>query len=219
MTIIDLSVTVDTTTAGPPPAPAGPTLTRHHRGPGFWQLSTVEQSLHLGSHIDAPLHCYAGGATTAEIPLDRVCGTATVLDCTGVGADEPVTVGVLERAAGPLREGDIAVLATGWSDRMWGSFPDYYTRSPFLEPEAAEWLVARRPAAVAFDFFEEHCARFPDFTSEEFVCHRILLGAGIPLLEQMTAIGAVGRDRFTLHAPFYKLADCDGALARFYATV
>jgi arylformamidase len=217
--IVDLSVTVDTETSSPPSTDLRVELERYHRGPGFWQVTAVSQSLHTGSHIDAPLHCYADGATTAEIPLERVIGTATLLDCTRVGESEPVGVPELEAAGGDVRDGDIVVLRTGWSDRFWGRFPDYFTRSPYLTPEAAEWLVARRPSAVAFDFFEEYCARLPDFTSEDFVCHRILLGAGIPLLEGLTGLEGVGRPRCDFYAPFYKLAGCDGAQARFFAVV
>jgi len=217
--IVDLSVTVDTGTKSPPSTDLQVQLQRYHRGPGFWQVTAVSQSLHTGSHIDAPLHCYEDGATTAEIPLERVIGTAAVLDCTRVGESEPVGVPELESAAAHLREGDIAVLHTGWTDRSWGTFPDYFTRSPYLTPEAAEWLVARKPSAVAFDFFEEYCARLPDFTSEEFICHRILLGAGIPLLEGLTGLAGLGQPRVDFYAPFYKLAGCDGAQARFFAEV
>jgi kynurenine formamidase len=217
--ILDLSVTVDEQTKSPPSTDLKVELTRYHRGPGFWQVTAASQSLHTGSHIDAPLHCYSDGATTVDIPLERVVGTAALLDCTHVGESEPVGVPELEAAAGDLREGDIAVLQTGWTDKSWGNFPEYFTHSPFLTPEAAEWLVARRPSAVAFDFFEEYCARLPEFTSEEFVCHRILLGAGIPLLEGLTGLSAVGRPRFDFFAPFYKLAGCDGAQARFFAMV
>jgi arylformamidase len=215
--LIDLSVTVGVETMSPPSTDLKVEMTRYHRGPGFWQVTALSQSVHTGSHIDAPLHCYEDGLTTAEIPLERVIGEAAVVDCTAVGESEPVDVAQLEAGARDLREGDIALLHTGWTDRSWGRFPDYFLRSPFLTPEAAEWLVARKPSAVAFDFFEEYCARLPDFTSEDFICHRILLGAGIPMLEGLTGLGQVGRGRFDFYAPFYKLGDCDGAPARFFA--
>lgn len=216
---IDLSVLVDESTKSPPSTDLPVQLERYQRGPGFWQVTAVSQSLHTGAHIDAPLHCYADGATTAEIPLDRVMGSAVVVDCTGVGESEPVGVRQLEAAGAEVAEGDIVVLHTGWTDRWWGRYPDYFTRSPFLEADAAEWLVARKPKAVAFDFFEEYCARLPDFTSEDFVCHRILLGAGIPMLEGLTGVGQLPRPRVDFFAPFYRIAGCDGAQARFFALV
>lgn len=151
--LVDLSVTVDEETKSPPSTDVRVELTRYQRGPGFWQVTAVSQSLHTGSHIDAPLHCYADGLATADIPLERVVGEAVVVDCTPVGESEPVGVQELEAARADVREGDIVLLHTGWSDRWWGNFPDYFTRSPYLTAEAAEWPVAQRPGALGFDFF------------------------------------------------------------------
>ncbi len=218
-TVIDLSVLVGTDTKSPPSTDLKVELTRYHRGPGFWQVSAVSMGLHTGAHIDSPLHCYEDGITTAQIPLDRVVGEASIIDCTSAGEREPVDVAVLERGAGDTREGDILLLQTNWTDRAYGDFPRYFTESPFLTAEAAEWLVARKPSAVGFDFFEEYCARLPDFSSEDFICHRILLGDGIPMLEGLTNLSQVGRGRFDFYAPFYNLDECEGALARFFAKV
>src|ERR1051326_1544843 len=69
-----------------------------------------------------------------------------------------VTAAELTRADTGLGAGEIALLHTGWTDRMYGTFPTYFTQSPYLELEAARWLAARRPSAVVFDFFEEYMA-------------------------------------------------------------
>ncbi len=181
--IIDLTVTVDVNTKSPPSTDLKVELTRYNRGPGFWQVTAVAQSLHTGSHIDSALHCYENGGTTAEIPLERVIGEAFVLDCSHVEAEQPIDVRDLERVAAGLREDDILIVRTDWTDRSWGKFPEFFTRSPYLTPEAADWIVARKPKAVGFDFFEEYSARLPNFTSEDFVRHRILLHAPLPMLE------------------------------------
>ena len=68
-----------------------------------------------------------------------------------------------------------------------------------------------------FDFFEEECARRADFTSEDFVVHRILLGAGIYLVEHATGLAQLDGRPATIYAAFYRLADCDGAPARLFA--
>jgi len=49
---IDLSVTVDDTTMSPPSTNMRLEVTPHRRGPGFWQVSSVRQSVHTGAHID-----------------------------------------------------------------------------------------------------------------------------------------------------------------------
>jgi arylformamidase len=53
---IDLTVTVDDTTPSPPPTTRRLEVPPNPRGPGFWQVSTVDQSLHTGADIDSPLH-------------------------------------------------------------------------------------------------------------------------------------------------------------------
>lgn len=216
--IVDLTVTVSTETRSPPSTDLRVELERFRRGPGFWQVTAVRQSLHTGSHIDSALHCYEDGETTAGIALERVCGTAVVLDCSHVEASQPIEIADLERAGQglDLRQDDILLVRTDWTDRMWGRFPDFFVQSPHLTPEAAEWLIARRPKAVGFDFFEEYSARLPEFTSEDFVVHRLLLGQGLPLLEQTTRLGELGR-RVEFFAPFYKIAGTEGAPARFFA--
>jgi kynurenine formamidase len=214
-----LSVTVTAQTKSPPSTDLPVELTQHHRGPGFWQVTAAHLSLHTGSHIDSALHCFAQGGTTAEIPLDHVCGEAVVLDCTEVGPEEPVTVAALERARRgcEVRPGDILLVRTDWTDAMWGTFPAFFTRSPYLAPEAAQWLIAQQPKAVGFDFFEEYSARLPHFDSEDFVVHRLLLGHGLPLLEQVTHLRLLGRRRGRFFAPFWKIAGTEGAPARFFA--
>jgi arylformamidase len=216
--IVDLTVTVGADTKSPPSTDMRVELEQHRRGPGFWQVTSVSQSLHTGSHVDSALHCFAEGGTTAEIPLERVMGEAMVIDCSHVEPEQPIEASDLERAGKDIVEDLIVIVRTDWTDRTWGRFPEFFTRSPYLTEEAAEWLVARRPRALGFDFFEEYSARLPDFTSEDFKCHRIVLGAGLPLLEQITNLEAVGRPRFDFFAPFYKIAGTEGAPARYFAT-
>jgi arylformamidase len=108
---------------------------------------------------------------------------------------------------------------TDWTDRWWGTFSDYYTRSTFLTEDAGVWLADLRPKAVVVDFFEEECAITTDFASEDFVVHRALLGNDIPIVEQAARLGSVGPDPFLLRAPFVLLAGVEAAPCRIYAEV
>ena len=126
---------------------------------------------------------------------------------------------VIGGGADDVRAGDIVLLRTDWTDRMYGRWPDYFTQSPYCPPETAEWLVARGVKNIGFDFFEEYCARLPDFSSEDFPMHRVILGAGVVIMEGLTNLGALPRRRVDFAAPFYKIAGTEGAPARFFATV
>src|SRR6266566_4859064 len=83
---VDLSVTVNDATLSPPSTNMRLQITPHRRGPGFWQVSSVHQSLHTGAHIDSPLHVFKDGITTAEISLDQVMGEVLVEGLTNLGA-------------------------------------------------------------------------------------------------------------------------------------
>ncbi len=216
--IVDLSVTVTSETKGPPSTNVRVTLEPQRRGPGFWQVTHIHESLHTGAHVDSPLHCFADGRTMVETPLEKVIGRGVLFDLSHLGANSAVTADELQKADPGLRAGEIALLHTSWTDRMYGTFPDYFTQSPYLDLSGAQWLVSKRPNAVVFDFFEEYMARDPNFTSEDFVVHRELLGNEIVIVEGATNLGALkGRANVQFFAPFFKIAGTEGAPARFFA--
>jgi len=218
--LIDLSVGVNANTLSPPSTNIRVEITPHRRGPGFWQVSSVNQGLHTGAHIDSPLHVFKDGITTAEISLEQVIGEAVTIDLSFVGANHRITVDDLKRGgADKVKKGEIVLLRTDWTDKMYGKWPEYFTQSPFFPPESAEWLVAKGPKSIGFDFFEEYCARLPDFTSEDFPMHRVILGAGIVIMEGLTNLGALPRRRVPFYAPFYKIEGTEGAPARFFVRV
>jgi len=220
MRIVDLSVTVSADTKGPPSTDVRVELEPKRRGPGFWQVTHLYESLHTGAHVDSPLHCFEDGKPLIDTPLEQVIGPGVLFDLTSVGAEQPVSAEALQQADPGLQTGQIALLHTGWTDQMYGTFPDYFTRSPYLDPSGAAWLVERRPSSVVFDFFEEYMARFPNFTSEDFVVHRQLLGNGITIVEGATNLGALkGQRGVRVFAPFFKIAGTEGAPARIFAVV
>src|SRR5499426_4729544 len=116
--LIDLSVSVNANTMSPPSTNMKLEITPHRRGPGFWQVSSVNQSLHTGAHIDSPLHVFKDGITTAEITLDQVMGEALVVDLSFAGANHAVTIDDLKRGgADDVKKGDIVLLRTDWTDK------------------------------------------------------------------------------------------------------
>jgi arylformamidase len=217
--LVDLTVSVGGLTRSPPSTDMGVELRRHRRGPGFWQVTSVHQSLHTGSHVDSALHCFADGGTTDEIGLEQVCGEAAVFDLGELAPSTEITPGLLAAADPGLREGQIAIVRTAWTDRAWGDFPRFFDESPYLAPEAAELLARRGPKAVCFDFFEEYAARLPDFTSEDFRVHRAFLSRGIVMIEQATRLHELLGRRFHFFAPFYKVVGAEGAPARIFALI
>ncbi len=218
--IVDLSVPIGEDTLSPPSVGLQLELTSYHRGPGFWQASKIEMLLHTGSHVDFSKHVQEDGETAVDVGLERVCGKALVVDLSFVEANHEICVADLEEHCPPLEEGDIVLVRTDWTEKHWGNFPTYYLESPYCAPEAAQWLVDRGARAIGFDCFSEYCARLPDFTSEDFIIHKVILENGSILMQQMTNLSQLPTsDRFDFFAPFINIRGAEGSPVRFFALV
>jgi len=216
--IVDLSVAIGEDTLSPPSVGLQLTLTSYHRGPGYWQSSKIEMLLHTGSHVDFTKHVQADGETAVDVPLDRVFGDALIVDLSFAGPNHEISLKDLENHAPQIRPGDIVLVRTDWTEKHWGDFPTYYLESPYCSPEAAQWLVDRGAKAIGFDCFSEYCARLPDFTSEDFIIHKIILENGSILMQQLTNFSQLPtQGRFSFFGPFIKIRGAEGSPARFFA--
>lgn len=220
MHIVDLSVGIGPETFSPPSVNKRIALTTVHKGPGYWQSSFVDMSLHTGSHADFPLHVIAGGDSAGDIALARLCGPGVLVDLGELAPEAPITLRDMETRGTLIQPGDLVLVRTGWAEAMWGRFPDYYLRSPFCEPEACQWIVDRGAKAVAFDCFAEYSARLPDFTPADFMIHKIILEGGAILMQHLTGLSQLPRDRhFQFFGACLKFHGAEGAPARFFAVV
>src|SRR5207247_9071656 len=130
--LIDLSVAVNSETLSPPSTNSRVEITPHRRGPGFWQVSSVNQGLHTGAHIDSPLHVFKDGITTAEISLEQVIGEAVTIDLSFVGANHRITVDDLKRGgADKVKKGESVILRTDRPVKMSRNRHKYFTQSTF----------------------------------------------------------------------------------------
>lgn len=169
---------------------------------------------HVGTHMDAPLHVVPNGKTIDEIPLDRVIGEGVVLNVAKRDV-EAITRKDIENAYPPIQLGDIAFLYTGWGSKF--GTPEYDPH-PYLSEEAAEYLVAKKAKVVGLD------ALTPDLPGplrpkEGFQgpIHRILLGNGVLIIENLANLEAVAGKRLRLFAAPLKLKGGDGGYVRVFA--
>ncbi len=221
--IVDLSPLVPQGFKGPPSTNIGVQFEVRTK-PGYWQSAQVLMSLHTGCHVESALHCIENGESIDQVDLERVIGSAVILDLTPVAERALIDISDLERAQERLAAqnetiqiGDILLLRTDWAQRAIGT-PVYFPQSPGLTESAARWLVDRRPKCIGCDFFEEPAAREPGWTADQFVVHRTILSAGIPLVEGLVNLVELP-PRCQFFAPFYRFAGIDSALARAFAIV
>ena len=96
-------------------------------------------SIAMGTHLDAPLHFFADGASLDEIPLDRFYGPARLVDLAPGGELEPkraLTVEMFREHADAFRPGAKVIYRTGW-DRVFGR-PEFFTDLPSLTLDRRE---------------------------------------------------------------------------------
>lgn len=226
MKIIDLSPAVPHGFKGPPSTDLGVQMNvRKKNGTGFWQSTQLDlMSLHTGTHVESALHTIENGEPIDEVGLERVIGSAVILDLSPTKPLRVYDVDDLERAEGDLnssgvsiRHGDILLLKTGWSDTHIGT-ARYFRESPGLTEAAAEWIASKEPKSVGCDFFEEPAAREPGWSADEFVVHNAILSKGIPLIEGLVNLASLP-PRVDFFCPFYKFAGIESAPARAFAVV
>lgn len=179
----------------------------------------VSFNIHTATHVDCPYHFFEDGATVDRVPLEAFMGAAVRADLRGlVGPGEAVTVEHLHRVLPPgvTLRGAIVILHTGWVARAWGQ-PNYYLDNPYLTPEAARWLVGEGVKAVAVDCSVEQAGGAVTPHPGDAPVHRILLGAGLLLIENLANLDRLPVSGFELWALPIKLFEADGAPCRAVA--
>jgi kynurenine formamidase len=145
-----------------------------------WQLELLTIASHTGSHVDAPLHKIAGGASLDDVPLDRFVGPAVIVDLRGIGPETPITEQHLAPKLDLALRDMIVLLNTGWGEKRARDETWHY-RSPYLSPAGAQWLVERGINGVGIDHYSIGGSADPD----NALTHEILLGAGVWVVEDL----------------------------------
>jgi kynurenine formamidase len=195
----------------------------------FYSAYDFAASEHSGTHVDAPIHFSAEGATIDNVPLDNLIGPAVVIDVVAqAAADRDYLASVedlstYEAEYGPITPDDVVLIRTGWSSR-WPNTSNYMgddrpgradeLHFPGIAPELAEVLARRGVKAVGID-----TASIDYGASKDFQTHQILMSAGVTGLENLTGLDALpARGSWVLARPM-KIRAGSGAPARIAALV
>lgn len=168
----------------------------HYDDGSRFQIGRIDMVANTGTYLDSPFHRYADGADLAGLELAQVA----CLD--GVAVRRPFEAGLATDASdlGGLDLGGKAVLIdTGW-DRHWRT-EAYFTDHPYLTAAAARRLAEAGAALVGIDSHN-----IDDTLVRARPVHTILLGAGIPICEHMTNLGALPGAGFRFSAVPPKVA-------------
>ncbi|WP_270936190.1 cyclase family protein [Falsiroseomonas oryzae] len=186
-----------------------------------FRISRLDAACHGFSHVDAQAHILADAPTIESTPLDRVVGPCRILRLHDAQPNEPIGPERLAAADPGGAEGEILLLSAAWDRQRDWNTPEFWRDAPWLTRDAAEWLKARRPSALAFDFPQDYPIRLlldnVTVPFDQHVTHDVCLRAGITLIEYLVNTAALAGPRSFLCAAPLKVPGADGAPARIFA--
>lgn len=183
---------------------------------------------HGGTHLDAPIHFFAGRRTVDQIPVRQLIAPVVVIDVAAkaaADADYRLTAGDVaqwEARHGTIERGTIVLLHTGWGSR-WGDRLRYFgddrpgatdrLHFPSYGVEAARLLVnERKVGAIGVD-----TASIDYGQSRDFMVHRIANEADVPGLENVANVDRLPARGAWLIALPVKIAGGSGGPVRIVA--
>lgn len=176
------------------------TFAKDHFNLNEWRINE-----HTGTHIDAPLHFSADGASVGDLAIDRLVVPLVVVDIrakAAASADAEITPDDIKAwiaANGPLPQGCCVALNSGWdahmgSDKFRNADGDKKMHFPGFHVEAAKMLIEDGNAVgIAVDTLSL------DFgASGDFATHYAWLPTGRWGLENVANLGALPAKGATL---------------------
>ena len=191
------------------PAPAAEKLFTVEKD--HFQETLLSLGSHTGTHMDAPAHLLAEGETLDAMPVSRFCGSAVVWDVSVLGENGVITEELLRTREEELREAEFVLFYTGWQEK-WGS-EDYFSAFPTPDAAAARYLVSCGLKGVGTD------AISVDPVGTGLPAHRVLVGAGLVIMENLRLKELTPYPRVRFWALPLKYRNADGAPIRAIAEI
>ncbi len=192
-----------------------------HKKVSFEPLGTIEtvgrrttqihMGTHSGTHVDAPSHFLKDGLTINVMKLESFVGSAVSVDLRKFKEFEVVNSSDLKKIATDEWKNQILIFDFGWSQYFGGD--KYYSHQPYFSLEACRYLLTFSPRAIGYDL------AMPDNPSDGYAsecdspAHKLLLAAGIPLLENLKISSALPT-KFEIAFLPLKLVALDGSPVR-----
>lgn len=204
--IVDLTLTIESAMRGVAIEPAKRLET------DGWNATTLSLYSHCGTHMDAPRHFLADGRTIDDIPLAACIGPAKVLNANPVEPRELITPERLAPWQDTIARGDRLLLRTDWSLRR--NTPEYRDALPRIDLRLAQWLADRGVALVGV---EPPSVADVNNREEVTAVHRVLLEAGIVIVEGLTNLSELQSETVDLIVLPLKIHQGDGSPVRAVA--
>ena len=146
----------------------------------------IKSSMHVGTHIDGPMHMVKEGRRLCDLELDRFFGRGVLVDARGKTLLDADLLDGLS-----LQKGDVVLFWTDW-DKKFGT-EAYFAEFPVLSEALAERLIELEVKMIGLDNPSPDRAPYP--------VHRLLLGKEILIIENLCGLEALqGRVDFEVIA-------------------
>jgi kynurenine formamidase len=218
--VIDLSHTIEV--GGQPAFSMEPTRTYDKDKMNINRWTITE---HGGTHIDAPLHFTANGASLESIPLSDLIAPLVLIDISRRAESNPDTavmpddIAAWEKANGALPAGCCVVMHSGWGKKFGtpaygGRGADGKAHVPGFHVDTAKLLLTRDVKGIGVD-----TASIDQGGVSGFPAHNAWLPAGRWDLEGLNNLDQVPTKGATIVVGALKVKGATGGPARIMALV
>jgi arylformamidase len=168
-------------------------------------VTKLNMSVHVGTHVDAPYHFLSEGAETVDqLPLDILHGRAYVLNLDN--DIDFITSSVLENSGLPTRIKRLLIKTR--NSNSWARNEKQFNRNfVAVSEDGARFLIERGIKLVGVDYLS--VAPFKNVAPT----HKILLSAGVIIVEGIN-LHNVPQGRYNFFCLPLKIKGADGAPAR-----
>lgn len=166
---------------------------------------------HIGTHLDTPKHLFGDAPTTSSMDVSSFMGNGFVIDCLSFAPNAKISVDVLNQIDN-FNGLNFIIIYTGWY-KKWGS-DEYFKNFPTISEEFAQSLADSNIKGIGLDNIS-----IDPIDSEDIVNHKILLGSGKVIIENLTNLEKLVGRQFTFSCLPLNIKDGDGSPIRAVAII
>lgn len=131
----------------------------------------LEMGMHVGTHIDGPMHMTSSKTYISDINLQRLIGKGCM-----IAAEDMTVIEYKEEYESTIEDESIVIVCTGYSQHF--GTKKYFEEHPVISEEFAKLLIRKEIKAI--------CVDMPSPDKYPFNLHKLLLSNNIVIAENLT---------------------------------
>ena len=168
------------------------------------QITKINTPVHVGTHIDAPMHFIEGGRDISSIPMDIFIGpvyVAELMDHDRISAKDLIEA--------KIPEGVTRLLLKTKNSKLWQNLKhSFHKNYVAITPDAAQWIVDQNTQLIGIDYLSIEL-----YGEMDHQTHKILLGKDVVVIEGLD-LNEINDGYYELLCLPIKIEGSDGAPAR-----